>query len=64
MEAGLIDYAHPMIMVDRKMKEAHEQLLLRNWDAGMEKLLEASVELKMAMNSVRHIKETENALRQ
>lgn len=46
-----------MIMAERKLKDAHEALLNQNFDAGIELLLEASVEIKLAINSVKHMKE-------
>lgn len=55
--AELIDYAYPMMMAERKLKEAHEALLNRDFDGGMELLLSASVEVKLAVNSVKHMKE-------
>lgn len=64
IEQNLIDYAYPMIMAERKLKEAHDALLERNYDLGMERLLECVVETKIAVNSVRHIKEQQDALRQ
>ena len=55
--SSLIDYAHPMLMAERKLKDAHSALLRRDFDKGIEMLLEASVEVKLAINSVTHMKE-------
>lgn len=46
-----------MMMAERKLKEAHNCLLHRDFDKGIELLLEASVEVKLAINSVKHMKE-------
>jgi hypothetical protein len=62
MEENLIDYAYPMLMAERKLKEAHSALLERNYDAGIERLLEAATEAKIAVNSVRHMKEQRNGI--
>lgn len=46
-----------MIMAERKLKDAHNALLHRDFDRGVELLLEASVEVKLAIVSVKHMKE-------
>lgn len=55
--SSLIDYAYPMIMAERKLKDAHDALLHRDFDKGIELLLEVSVEVKLAITSVKHMKE-------
>lgn len=45
-----------MMMAERKLKDAHEDLLNRNFDGGIEKLQEAIVEVRIAIQSVRHMK--------
>lgn len=54
----LIDYAYPLMMAERRLKDAHAELLNRNFDGGLEKLLEAIVEVRIAVNAVRHMKES------
>ena len=61
---NLIDYAYPMMMVERKLKEAHNALLEHNYNIGLDRLLECVVEAKIAINSVRHMKEQRNGLRE
>lgn len=61
---NLIDYAYPMMMAERKLKEAHGALLDHDYDVGIERLLECLAEAKIAVNSVRHMKEQRDALRQ
>ena len=61
---NLIDYAYPMMMVERRLREAHDALLERNYNIGLDRLLECVVEAKIAANSVRHMKEQQDALRQ
>lgn len=45
-----------MMMAERKLKDAHELLLQRNFDGGIEKLQEAATEVRLAIVSVRHMK--------
>ena len=54
---SMIDYAHPMMMAEKGLKEAHNALLEKKYDDAIEKLLFALVEIKIAINSVTHIKE-------
>jgi len=46
-----------MIMAERKLKDAHNALLHRDFDRGIELLFEASVEVKLAIVSAKHMKE-------
>ena len=59
--AELIDYAYPMLMAERKLKEAHEALLERKYDEGVELLLKAATEVRIAIASVRHIQTSDSA---
>ena len=60
----LIDYAHPMMMCEKAMKNAHSYLLEGDYVLAMDQLTLAMVEAKMALNSVRHMLEQQDALRQ
>ena len=60
---SLIDYAYPMMMAERKLKEAHDALLEHDYDVGIARLLECAAEAKIAVNSVRHMKESTHAVR-
>jgi len=55
----LIDYAYPMMMAEREMKKAHEALLEGRMDEGLERLTQAAVEVRMAINAVRHMKDAQ-----
>ena len=57
--AELIDYAYPMLMAERRLKEAHEALLERKYDDGVELLLKAVTEVRIAIASVRHMQYVE-----
>jgi hypothetical protein len=60
----LIDYAYPMMIAEQKLKDAHLALLdSNNYDVGSDRLVEAIVEIKIAINSIKHMKEQSNGLR-
>lgn len=60
----LIDYAHPMMMCEKAMKKAHDYLLEGDYVLAMDQLTLAMVEAKIARNSVQHMMEQKDALRQ
>ena len=57
---SLIDYAHPMMMAEKHQRQAHDALLERNWTKGKEELLQAIVELRLAVVAATHLEETNN----
>lgn len=57
--ADLIDYAHPMMMAERNLRDAYNALIEGNLELGEEHLLAGLVEVKMALNAVKHMKETQ-----
>jgi len=59
----IIDYAYPMMMAEKQLRLAHDKLLLQQFDSALEELLKASVEIKMAINSVNYMKEQSDAVR-
>jgi len=63
MSTVLIDYSYPMMMAEKALHEAHQKLLFNQYDAAIEELLVAATEVKLAINSVNHMKERSNALR-
>lgn len=56
MTSSLIDYAHPMMMAERKLKEAHEVLLDNKYSEGIDCLIQALTEVRLAIQSVRHMR--------
>jgi len=60
----LIDYAYPLMMAERALKKAHDFLLEEDYILAMDQLEKAIVEVRIARNSVLHIKETSNAIRE
>lgn len=62
-ETTLIDYAYPMMMVEKHLKKAHDAVLHKDYDAALEHMTQATVEARTTFISIKHMKEQENALR-
>jgi hypothetical protein len=58
----VIDYAYPLMMAERALKKAHDYLLEEDYILAMDQLEKAVVEVRIARNSVIHIKEKSDAL--
>lgn len=59
----IIDYAYPMMMSENAMKEAHIHMLNKEYDEAIGQMLTAITEAKMTLNSIKHMKEQNDALR-
>ena len=59
----VIDYSYPMMMTEKALKEAHNNLLGHDYDAAIEQLLVVIAEARLTLNSVKHMKEQSHALR-
>lgn len=59
----MIDYAYPMMMTEKAIKEAHNRMLENDYDSAIEQMFVAMTEAKMTLNSIRHMKEQKDALR-
>lgn len=57
MNSSLIDYAHPCMMAEKALKDLHEAMLMKQYDAAIEHAMKAMVEVKMTLNAIRHEKE-------
>lgn len=57
MNSSLIDYAHPCMMAEKALKDLHEAMLMKQYDAAIEHAMKALVEVKMTLNAIRHEKE-------
>lgn len=62
-DTTLIDYAYPMMMAENALKQAHAHMLNKKHDEAIEQLFVAATEVKMTLNSVKHMKEQYDALR-
>jgi len=52
----LIDYAHPCMMAENALKEAHIHMLNREYDEAIEQALKAIVETRLMINAIKHMK--------
>lgn len=59
----MIDYAYPMMMTEKAIKEAHNRMLENDHDQAIEQMLVVMTEAKITINSIRHMKEQRDALR-
>jgi hypothetical protein len=56
----MIDYAYPMMMVEKHLKKAHDALLSQDWDTGKEELIQAIAEARLAYNAVVHMQQEQD----
>ena len=54
-----IDYAGPLMAVERLAKEAHNACLERSYAAAQEAMLQLIAEARLALQAIRHIDEKE-----
>ena len=54
----LIDYAHPCMMAENALKEAHIHMLNREYDKAIEQAFKAMVETKLMINAINHMRES------
>lgn len=54
-----IDYAGPLMAVERLAKEVHNACLDRDYEAALEKTLALIVEARVTHMSIRHVQEKE-----
>ena len=59
----LIDYAAPMIRIEKLLKDMHNLLLAHQMDAAMEMGLQITAESRMLCHVLTLMKEDQNALR-
>lgn len=55
----VIDYAHPMMMAEMKMRQAHNAALEHAYDAAEELITQAIVELRITTLAFRHMQENQ-----
>lgn len=60
----VIDYAYPCMMAERALRELHQAMLAKEYDAAIEAAHKALVETKMTLNSIVLMKEQEDAVYQ
>lgn len=58
----VIDYAYPCMMAEQGLRDLHQAMLMRKYDAAIEAAHKVLVETKMTLNSIVLMKEKEDAL--
>ena len=53
----LIDYAMPAMKAERALREVHNAALLKDYDTAIAKAVEATVEARLLMQSLRIMQE-------
>jgi hypothetical protein len=53
---SLIDYAHPCMMAENALKEAHKHMLNREYGEAIEQALDAIVEIRLMINAIKHMR--------
>lgn len=53
----IVDYAYPCMMAERYLKDLHEAMLNRDYDAAVEAGMKAMVEVKLTVNAIKDEKE-------
>jgi len=54
MDSVIVDYAYPCMMAERALKELHNKMLERDYDAALEQALVAMAETKLTYHAIRH----------
>lgn len=60
----MIDYAHPCMMAEKALKQAHLAMLAKDYDKATEHTVAALIATSHMYDAIKHMKEQENALRQ
>jgi hypothetical protein len=60
----MIDYARPCMMAELALKKVHEAMLGKDYDVAIGEALNAIAETKLMINSIKHMMEQDNAIRQ
>lgn len=55
----VIDYAHPCMMAEKALKDAHDAVLHKDLDEAIEQTMEALVQTRLMLVSLKHMKEVE-----
>ena len=53
----VIDYASPCMMAEKALKDAHNAVLHKDLDGGIEHTMEALVQTRLMLVSLKHMKE-------
>jgi hypothetical protein len=53
----LIDYAHPCMMAEKALKDVHNSVLKKDFDAAINQAVEAIVQARLMLNALNHQRE-------
>lgn len=56
---AIVDYAYPCMMAEKALKDAHNAVLEHDLDKAMEHAMEAMVQTRLMLVSLKHMKEDE-----
>jgi hypothetical protein len=59
----MIDYAHPCMMAENALKKAHLAMLDHDYDVAIGEALTALTETRLMINSIKDMKERQDAVR-
>ena len=54
---AIVDYAHPCMMAEKALKDAHEAVLKQDFDAAISHAVEAIVQSRLMLNALNHQRE-------
>ena len=57
MKTEIIDYAYPCMMAEKALKDVHNSILKRDYDAALESAMQAVVECRIMVQSIREMRE-------
>lgn len=60
----VVDYAYPCMMAEKALEKAHHAMLEKDYDVAIGEALTAIADTKLMINSIKHMKEQQHALRQ
>ena len=59
----MIDYAYPCMMAENALKKAHDAMLEQDYDAAINEAFIAIAESKLMINTIKDMKERQDAIR-
>ena len=54
---GIVDYAYPMMMAQKELKNTHAAVLRKDFDAALEHARAALAETKLMQNALKEMKD-------
>lgn len=58
----VIDYASPCMMAEKALKDAHNAVLHKDLDGAIEQTMEALVQTRLMLVSLKHMKESADGM--